>query len=216
MDKKSSELDGTIIGEDRAELQAPEGVPAPPNGDSAETGRPGTDSIASPTGLIILRPAVRSMWFLFFGLLLGPAIMYFGRDPDGHPAKWVALSLVSLSLILHRLGLRYLIEGGQLRARSWWGLGPEESVSLAAVTEVRPREGFVGRLVGCSHLDVRSGVPDEPGLIIMGQPDGWRLARRLEELAAEARRSAAREPADQRSAPDDAGQAPPEANLGSG
>jgi len=163
MEKNSSESGGTIIGEDRAISQGP----------------------------IILRPAVRSMWFLFFGLLLGPAIMYFGRDPDGHPAKWVALSLVSLGLILHRLGLRYLIRDGQLIARPWWGLGPAEAVTLAAVTEVRPSQGFVGRLVGCSHLDVRSGAPDEPGLIIMGQPDGWHLARRLEDLAAEARREAA-------------------------
>lgn len=179
MDKNSSELDRAIIGADRAGPQIP----------------------------IVFRPAVRSMWFLFFGLLLGPAIMYFGRDPDGHPAKWVALSLVSLGLILHRLGLRYVIDGGRLAARPWWGLGPEEAVTLAAVTEVRPMQGFVGRLVGCSHLEVRSAAPDEPGLILMGQPDGWHLARRLEELAAEARRPAA---------PEAAAPAPTETNLGPG
>lgn len=190
MDDKSKELDGTIISEDRAGEQGRSSVPdglqcsgveKPPEGGDA----PGIETPA------ILRPTVRSMWFLFFGLLLGPAIMYFGRDPDGHPAKWVALSLLSLGLILHRLGLRYVIADGKIRARPWWGLGSEETVTLAAVTEVRPTQGFVGRLVGSSHLDVRSGAFDEPGFIIMGQPDGWHLARRLEHLAAEARRVAA-------------------------
>jgi len=136
------------------------------------------------------------MWFLFFGLLLGPAIIYFGRDPDGHPAKWVALSLLSLGLILHRLSLRYVLAGGTLKARPWWGLGPEETVTLAAITEVRPVEGLVGRVAGYAHLDVRSGASNEPGFIIMGQPDSWNLARRLEQLAAVARRSASGEAAE--------------------
>lgn len=209
MDKNSSEPARTIIGADRPGGQAPAGETRPPNSDPVGTGGSGTSPAASPSGPIVLRPAVRSIWFLFFGLLLGPAIVYFGRDPDGHPAKWIALSLASLGLMLHRLGLRYLVGGGKITARPWWGLGPEEAVDLAAVTEVRPRQGLVGRLVGCSHLDVRSGAPDEPGLVIMGQPDGWALARRLEDLAAGARRPAPREPADQ-------GQTPPEANLGSG
>lgn len=189
MDDNSRELNGTIIGEDRAGEQEPS---SSPGGLQSSEGKPPADGEApglkAPT---ILRPTVRSMWFLFFGLLLGPAIIYFGRDPDGHPAKWLVLSLLSLGLILHRLGLRYVIAGGKINARPWWGLGAEEAVTLAAVTEVRPTQGFVGRLVGSSHLDVRSGAADEPGFIIMGQSDGWHLARRLEQLAAEARRSAA-------------------------
>lgn len=167
MDKKPGEERGTInattINEDNAREQAP---------------------------ILILKPAIRSAWFLFFGFFLGPAIIYFGRDPDGHPAKWVALSLVSLGLILHRLGLSYVLAGGELRARPWWGFGSEETVTLAAITEVRPVEGLVGRVVGCAHLDVRSGAYDEPGLIILGQTDSGFLAGRLERLAAEARRAA--------------------------
>lgn len=210
MDDKSKELDGTIIGEDRAGEQGRSSIPDglqssggkhPEGGDT-----PGNEA---PT---ILRPTVRSMWFLFFGLLLGPAIMYFGRDPDGHPAKWVALSLLSLGLILHRLGLRYVIADGKIKARPWWGLGSEETVTLAAITEVRPTQGFVGRLVGSSHLEVRSGAFDEPGIIIMGQPDGWHLARRLEHLAAEARRAAA----EQNAAPAQDEPVSPEADRGPG
>lgn len=205
MDDNPRQADGTMTEADRA---AEQGLPQG-SGERPATGGPPEDG----PGPIVLRPAVRSMWFLFFGLLLGPAIMYFERDPDGHPAKWFALSLLSLGLILHRLGLRYIIAEGKIRARSWWGLGSEETVTLASVAEVRPMQGLVGRLVGCFHLDVRSGAADEPGLILMGQPDGWHLARRLEQLAEEARRQAA---APDRPSGDLEEPAPPEANRGSG
>lgn len=213
MDDKARELDGTIIDENQAGEQERSSTSDGPQSSGGKP--PGGGETAGLEAPIILRPTVRSMWFLFFGLLLGPVIMYLGRDPDGHPAKWVALSLLSLGLILHRLGLRYVIADGKIRARPWWGLGTEEAVTLAAITEVRPTQGFVGRLVGSSHLDVRSGAFDEPGFIIMGQPDGWHLARKLEQLAAEARRSAAaRSAAPARPGEDQP--VPPEADRGPG
>ncbi len=148
---------------------------------------PGGQAPEDPARPVVFRPALRSMWFLFFGLLLGPAIMFFERDPDGSPTKWLALSLLSLALIIHRLSLRYTLADGRLTARSWWGLARDETVGLAGITEVRPMQGFAGRLVGCGHLEVRSWAPDEPGLVLLGQPDCWRLARRLESLAETAR-----------------------------
>ena len=132
----------------------------------------------------IFRPAVRSMWFLFFGLLLGPAIMFFGRDPEGHPAKWVVLSLVFLGLIIHRLSLKYTLDRGFLKASSWWGLRPVEVLTLAYVAEVRAVQGFSGRLVGCGHIEVRSSAVDEAAIIMLGQPEPWRVAALIEAAAA--------------------------------
>lgn len=132
----------------------------------------------------VFRPAVRSLWFLFFGLLLGPAIMFFGRDPEGHPAKWILLSLVFLGLIVHRLSLKYTLDGGFLKASSWWGLRPDEVLTLAYIAEVRVAQGFSGRLVGCGHIEVRSSAVDEAAVIMLGQPEPGRVAAVIEEYAA--------------------------------
>ena len=135
----------------------------------------------------IFKPTVRSAWFLFFGLILGPAIVFFERDPEGHPVKWIALSLLFLALILHRLSLKYTLTGQYLQSDSWWGLGRRERVGLASLRQVRTSQGFVGRLVGCGHLEIESDACDEPGLSILGQPDYLDLARQIEALAARAK-----------------------------
>ena len=141
--------------------------------------------------LKIFKPAIRSVWFLFFGLALGPAIIIFERDPDGHPAKWVFLTLVCLGLILHRLGLSYVLTRQSLTARSWWGLGAEEKVTLAFIREIRPVQGFVSRLAGSGHLEIFSAAFDESGLSILGRTDYLELAAEIEQLASEAGRNRA-------------------------
>lgn len=133
------------------------------------------------------RPALRSIWFLFFGLFLGPAIIFFQRDPEGSPLKWAALSLLFLALILHRLSLRYELSEWTFTAYSWWGRGPAESIRLADIAEVAPRQGLVGRLVGCGHLELRSLAPDEPGLNILGQRNHLALAEEIERAVSRAR-----------------------------
>lgn len=134
------------------------------------------------------KPSVRSIWFLFFGLALGPAILIFERDPDGHPAKWIIMAMVCLGLILHRLSLSYVLTERSLIARSWWGRGAEEKVTLTNLREVRPVQGFVGRLAGGGHLEISSDAFDEPGLSVLGRPDYLALAEELEGLAAKAKR----------------------------
>lgn len=145
------------------------------------------DGNSSDDIVTIFKPAIRSAWFLFFGLALGPAIILFERDPEGHPAKWIALGAACLAIILHRLSLKYTLTGQYLQSDSWWGLGRRERVSLAMLRRVRPVQGYVGRLVGCGHLEVQSDAYDEPGMTILGQPDYLDLARRIEALAARAK-----------------------------
>jgi len=149
----------------------PAGLSAPPAGQGLET----------------FRPALRSLWFLFFGLALGPAILVGGRAPQGHPLVWLGLSFLCLGLILHRLSLKYTLTDKKIEARSWWGRGPLETVSLDRLGGVRTRAGLAGRLAGVAHLEISSLAPDEAGLTILGQPDYRALADRLEALGATAR-----------------------------
>jgi len=131
-------------------------------------------------------PAPRSLWFLFFGLALGPAVLILGRDPQGSPLMWLGLSFLCLGLILHRLSLKYTLTEKKIEARSWWGRGPVETVSLSRLGQVRARTGLAGRLAGVAHLEVSSLAPDETGLTLMGQPDYRTLAGHLEALGARA------------------------------
>lgn len=168
--------DENIISETAAE--GPEQARPHPE-DSAADGR---------EPVVIFRPAARSAWFLFVGLLLGPAVIFFNRDPDGHPAKWIALSLLALGLILHRLSLKYTLTGSRIKASAWWGLKPEESLTLAYIAEVGVFGGFVGRLVGCGHVEIKSAAVDEAGLVLLGQPEPLTVAAAIEEAAARARK----------------------------
>ncbi len=144
---------------------------------------------APPTGPghKTFRPAIRSLWFLFFGLALGPAILVGGRAPQAHPLVWLGLSFLCLGLILHRLSLKYTLTDKKIEARSWWGRGPLETVCLDRLRGVRTRAGLAGRLAGVAHLEVGSLAPDEAGLTILGQPDYRALAEHLEYLGARAR-----------------------------
>lgn len=163
--------------------------------------------------LMILRPALRSMWFMAAGFLLGPAIVYFGRDPQGHPLKWAGLSLLFVALTLHRLSLKYIFSKSTLTARSWWGLGREEAVAISDIIDVRVMEGFTGRLAGCGHLEVRSRRPEDPSIIIMGQPEPAKIAAQIESLAAKAHGGDAAARADNDLSPA-AKAGPPEADRG--
>ncbi|UQZ89427.1 hypothetical protein C4J81_09540 [Deltaproteobacteria bacterium Smac51] len=145
------------------------------------------DFDASANIIKVFRPAVRSVWFLFLGAALGPAIMHLGRDPEGHPAKWIGLCLLCLALIIHRLSLKYTLTERQLMVESWWGLGREEIITLAHIRDVTAAQGIAGRLAGCGHLYVASDAFNESGVNLLGQPNFRELAEELKILAQRAR-----------------------------
>lgn len=115
-----------------------------------------------------LKPALRSVWFLIFGLHLGPAVMLLGRDPDGHPAKWIALILICLGIMLHRLSHKYLLTDRRLVVVPWWGLSAPKTLRLENVGGITVSQGFGGRLSGTGHLWVSSLACDEAGCSLMG------------------------------------------------
>ena len=156
-----------------------------PGANGARLSDPSADPVITTFG-----PALRSLWFLFFGLALGPAILIFERDPQGSPLMWLGLSFLCLGLILHRLSLKYTLTEKKIEVRSWWGRGPVEMVSLSRLGEVRTRTGLAGRLAGVAHLEVSSLAPDEAGLTLLGQPGYRALAGRLETLGVRARAAA--------------------------
>lgn len=128
-------------------------------------------------------PALRSTWIFIFGMLLGPAIIIFERDPEGSPAKWVLLSLVALGICLHRLSIRYTLSSRHLTSTDWWGRGRKSTVTLAYVKEVRIAKGFSSRLAGYAHLDVVSSAFDEPGMMVLGQANYQQLAQEIQSSA---------------------------------
>ena len=133
------------------------------------------------------RPSIRSVWIFIFGMILGPAIIIFERDPEGDSGKWILLSLAFLGICLHRLSTRYTLSAQYLRSEAWWGRGRKETVSLAYVREVRVVSGFSSRLGGYAHLDVASEAFDEPGMMVLGQSNYLRLVKEIESLVATAK-----------------------------
>ncbi len=135
----------------------------------------------------VFSPTVRSGWFLFLGLVFGPLVIFFERDPDGHPAKWAIMFIVFLGLIIHRLSLKYILTNKSLTVESWWGLGREQKIDLADISAVSYLQGFTGRLVGCGHLSLASFAATGHGVMILGQPNPQLLVTEIEDLAKEAR-----------------------------
>lgn len=172
-------------GAGEASVPDPEGGAVQPVSPQPEEAPPAAEE-DSPV-IRVFRPALASMWYMFFGVLLGPAIIYFERDPRGNQLLWLLLSFFFLALIIHRVSLQYTLSRDYIKIDSWWGLGREEKMPLAALSQVRRMQGFVGRLAGSAQLDLYSDQADEPGLIILGQKNYGQLALELEELAREAR-----------------------------
>jgi hypothetical protein len=157
------------------------------------TAAPETDEAGIPSSRAnpeTFGPALRSLWFLFFGLALGPAVLIFERDPQGNTLMWLGLGFLCLGVILHRLSLKYTLTEKKIEARSWWGRGPVETISLDRIGEVRIRTGWAGRLAGVAHLEILSLAPEEAGLTLLGQTRGQALADRLQDLARRARAEA--------------------------
>jgi hypothetical protein len=125
------------------------------------------------------------------GMVLGPAIVLAGRDPSGRIWPWLLLTGVFLSLLIHRLGLSYELTEESLSIISWWGLGRPERVTLAGIESAEVLKGLALSVVGCGHVLVRSGLPDEGGLTILAQPRAEELARQLEALGRAAKAKAA-------------------------
>jgi hypothetical protein len=133
------------------------------------------------------RPALRGGWVLAAGLLMGPAIIVFGRDPSGRLWPWILMTLVFLGLWLHRLSLVYVLTADSLSAESWWGLGRTETMGLADLAGTEVFRGLAMSVAGCGHVHLRSRRPEGGGLILAAQARAEDLAKELEELARQAR-----------------------------
>ncbi len=132
----------------------------------------------------ILRPHWTASWYLYLGILLGPAIIFFERDPEGAVGKWVTLSLIFLALLLHRLGLKYTLTNKRVVAQSWWGLGREDRIHWANLTEPHLNVGFTTRLAGCGHIWLGSLSDEERSINLLGQKRPEELIEEIKCLAA--------------------------------
>lgn len=132
-------------------------------------------------------PALSGGWFLFLGALMGPAIVFYGRDPQNRVMVGALLTVAMVGLLMHRLSLSYSFDGEKIKSQSWWGLGRPETLALVDLAHVDARSGFSSRLVGQAHLFLASSRPDEAGLLLLSQKRPEELAERLMALAEKAR-----------------------------
>jgi hypothetical protein len=130
-----------------------------------------------------LAPALPGSWFLILGTLLGPAIIYFEKDPAGHTGLWLLLTVIMAGLFVHRLSLKYVLDGEKIQTSSWWGLGRPETIKLAHLSKISVQSSFSAGLFGCGHIFLASRHPDEPSLILLAQKRPGELARHLTDLA---------------------------------
>ncbi|MDR2612401.1 MAG: hypothetical protein LBG06_06090 [Deltaproteobacteria bacterium] len=132
----------------------------------------------------IFRPSMLGSWFLFAGLLMGPAIIVFDRDPQGRTLLWTLMAVFFLGLVLHRLGTSYRMDGRALTIRRWWGLFGDTVIPYGEISRVDTRRSFASSLVGGGHVLVATGGGDWE--TILSQKDPEALQRELERLAGEA------------------------------
>jgi hypothetical protein len=86
-------------------------------------------------------------------------------------------------LILHRASLSYSLDGENLTAHSWWGLGQKVSLRLRNLARAEVHYSFSSRLVGLGHLFLASSDPNEKSLVLVAQRKPEELADRLLALA---------------------------------
>ncbi|MEW5721770.1 MAG: PH domain-containing protein [Thermodesulfobacteriota bacterium] len=152
-------------------------------------GRPAPDTDGLAPGekvLATFRPAWRSFWVFFFGLLLCGLGPFLRENSPLRPTTGLILAAVFLIIILRRWSNVYTLTDRRLLVRGGLIARDTTGIYLADLAGVDTHQGFSTRLVGTGHLYVRSRIPDQESILIYGQPDHPALKERLERLAAEA------------------------------
>jgi uncharacterized membrane protein YdbT with pleckstrin-like domain len=133
-----------------------------------------------------IRPSLAGGWFLYLGLIMGPAIIIFERDPQGRPALWIVMTAFFLVMILHRLSVAYYLDDKSLTQRSWWGLLGPVVIEYRDITGVDIKYSFASRISGTGHLFIATHG-DSSYMTILSQKDPEKLKIALERLARAAR-----------------------------
>ncbi|MDR1035497.1 MAG: PH domain-containing protein [Deltaproteobacteria bacterium] len=132
----------------------------------------------------VFRPSLAGSWFLFAGLLMGPAIILFDRDPQGRKLLWIVMTVFFLGLILHRAGLSYVMDRRALVIRRWWGLLGETVIPYGEISQAEVKRSLAAAVAGRGHVLVATGGGAWEA--ILSQKDPEALAEELERLRGDA------------------------------
>ncbi|MDR1080787.1 MAG: hypothetical protein LBQ79_07450 [Deltaproteobacteria bacterium] len=130
------------------------------------------------------RPSLIGSWFLFAGLLMGPAIILFDRDPEGRKMLWIVMTVFFLGLILHRAGMSYRMDGRALSIRRWWGILGETVIPYGEISQVEVKRSFASSVAGRGHVLLATGGGAWETLLSQKDPEA--LQDELERLRGEA------------------------------
>ncbi|MDR1041025.1 MAG: hypothetical protein LBR80_12860 [Deltaproteobacteria bacterium] len=129
-------------------------------------------------------PSLLGSWFLFVGLLMGPAIILFDRDPQGRTLLWTVMTVFFLGLILHRLGISYRLDEKALVISRWWGILGETVIPYGEISMVETKRSLASSVAGRGHVLVATGGGAWEAILSQKDPEGLQLE--LERLRGEA------------------------------
>ncbi|MEW6266777.1 MAG: PH domain-containing protein [Thermodesulfobacteriota bacterium] len=137
--------------------------------------------------LVRFRPAWRSFWVFFLGLILCWVGPWMRENPPLSPQTGLLFGAIFALLILRRWSESYTLTNRRLLVRG--GLFGRETaaINLADIADVEAYQGISLRLVKAGHVLIRSSRRHEGAVMIYGQPDPYGLKKTLEKMAVENR-----------------------------
>jgi uncharacterized membrane protein YdbT with pleckstrin-like domain len=132
------------------------------------------------------RPAVKSFWVFFFGILLLTIGPLYKADAPIRPLTGAIFALIFLVIILRRWSEVYTITNQRIMVRGGLVMRETYTMNLADVKEVRGNQGINLRLVGAGHIMISSARPDQGPFIMYGQDKPDEMKRTIDRLAEKA------------------------------
>ena len=137
--------------------------------------------------LIKTRPAWRSFWVFFLGILLVGAGPFLKEDPPLSPATGLIFAAIFALIILRRWSDVYILTNRRVIVRGGLIERGASDIKLNQVSSVETFQGFNLRLVKAGHVLVRSSDPNQENIMMYGQADPEAIRARIESLAARVR-----------------------------
>ncbi len=135
--------------------------------------------------LLRTRPAWRSFFVFFLGILLfvfGPLLK---ADSPLHPGLGLVLAAIFFLLILRRWSNVYTLTNRRLIVKGGPFLQQSSEIPLEDIDEIEVNQGLTLRLLRAGHVLIHSRNPDQASLLLYGLPAPLRFKERLEKLAAD-------------------------------
>jgi len=143
--------------------------------------------------LVRSRPAWRSFWVFFLGLVIcvfGPLVR---ENPPLSLQTGLLFGAVFALIILRRWSDVYTLTNRRIMVRGGLFARDTTEIRLADVAGIEYHQGINLRLVNAGHIYIRSGLPDQENIMMYGQRDPQGFKERLDRLLNEVKGRSGRE-----------------------